>query len=133
MQGTTEYLAWICARFDTIDEMITGLNEERCEAAKVYVLRVKEHYEALDAIVMLKYDLQMWDQARGGVSFVAIDEMPSYNRLLAYTNMFKDNALKDFEQLAETSALAQDDGYMGDYLDTERRDAGDVSDNTRGE
>ena len=106
MQGTTEYLAWICARFDTIDEMITGLNEERCEAAKVYVLRVKEHYEALDAIAMLKYDLQMWDQARGGVSFVAIDEMPSYNRLLAYTNMFKDNALKDFEQLAKTSDIA---------------------------
>jgi hypothetical protein len=106
MQGTTEYLAWICARFDTIDEMIAGLNEERCEAAKVYVLRVAEHYEALDAITMLKYDLTMWDAARGGTNFVELDEMPSYNRLLAYTNMFKDNALKEFEQLAETSDLA---------------------------
>ena len=69
MTGTTEFLAWICARFDTIDEMIASLNDERCEAAKVYVLRVKEHYEALDAIAMLKYDLQMWEQAKGTVGF----------------------------------------------------------------
>ena len=33
----------------------------------------------------------------GGLDFAEIDEMPSYNRLMAYTNMFKDNALKEFE------------------------------------
>ncbi len=133
MQGTTEFLAWICARFDTIDDLIASLHEERCEAAKVYVLRVKEHYEALDAIAMLKYDLTMWEQAKGTVDFVQLEEMPSYNRLLAYTNMFKDNALKDFEQLASTSELAMQDDYMGDYMGVDRRDAGDYSDNTRGE
>jgi|ETNmetMinimDraft_14_1059893.scaffolds.fasta_scaffold14420_1 hypothetical protein len=47
--------------------------------------------------------------------------------------MFKDNALKEFEQLASTSALAAEDDYMGDYMTVERRDAGDYSDNTRGE
>jgi len=57
MKATTEYLAWICARYDTIDDLIATLNDERCEAAKVFVLRIKEHYDALDAIDMLKYDL----------------------------------------------------------------------------
>lgn len=36
-------------------------------------------------------------QMAGGVNFAEIDEMPSYNRLMAYTNMFKTNALAEFE------------------------------------
>ncbi len=48
--------------------------------------------------------------------------MPAYNRLMAYTSMFKDSALKEFESLAETS---EKDDYMGAHMDTERRDAGD--------
>ena len=95
------------------------MKDERCEASNVFVLRVRENYEAMDAIALLKYELTTLHQA-GQVSMVELEEMPSYNRLLAYTHMFKDNALKEFEQLAEEPVT--------------RRDAGDDHvDNTRGE
>lgn len=49
--------------------------------------------EAKEAIELLKYELIEWDRARGGATFVEIEELPSFNRLTAYTNMFKANAL----------------------------------------
>merc|ERR1712110_52573 len=89
-------------------------------ASNVFVLRVRENYEAMDAITLLSMELQGLHQA-GQVSMVELEEMPSYNRLLAYTHMFKDNALKEFEQLAEEPV-------------TRRANPGDDHvDNTRGE
>lgn len=49
--------------------------------------------EAKEAIELLKYELIEWDRARGGASFVELEEMPSFNRLVAYTSMFKAHAL----------------------------------------
>ena len=46
--------------------------------------------------------------------------MPSFNRLTAYTNMFKSEALKEFIDLAKE---AKDEG--DDYMDASRRDLGD--------
>jgi len=54
---------------------------------------------------MLRQELQGLNLASGGVSLAEIEELPSVNRLMAYTNMFKDNALKEFEQLAEQSDM----------------------------
>jgi hypothetical protein len=120
---TAAYLEWIEGRFAAIDDLVQTLKDERCEASNVFVLRVRENYEAMDAIALLRYELTTLHEA-GVLSFSQIEEMPSYNRLLAYTHMFKDNALKEFEQLAEEDP----------NLEVSRRDAGDDHvDNERGE
>jgi hypothetical protein len=69
--------------------MINELKMERCEGSNVFVLRLREHMEAKAAIDMLRYELTSWDAARGNVNLLEVEEMPSYNRLMAYTNMFK--------------------------------------------
>lgn len=59
------------------------------------------------------------------VSLVEIKKMKSFNKLSAYTHLFKNNALKGFLSLTQDG----DDSY----LDTARRDAGDDHvDNTQG-
>ena len=68
--------------------VVQTLKDERCEASNVFVLRIREHYEAKTAVELLRIELKGM-QAAGGVSLAQIDEMPSYNRLMAYTNMFK--------------------------------------------
>ncbi len=50
------------------------------------------------------------------VSLVEIRKMKSFSKLSAYTNLYKSEALNSFLSLTE-----DDD----DYLDVERRDAGD--------
>jgi len=51
---------------------------------------------------------------------VELEEMPSYNRLLAYTSMFKDNALKEFEQLAEEPMASRRTDVGDDHVDNTR-------------
>jgi len=114
---TAAYLEWITGRFEAIDDLVQTLKDERCEASNVFVLRIRENYEAMDAITLLKYELTTLHQA-GQVSMVELDDMPSYNRLLAYTHMFKDNALKEFEQLAEDTVTRRDAG--DDHVDNTR-------------
>ena len=57
MADTAEYLEWITARYVTIDDMINELKMERCESSNVFVLRLREHMEAKNAIDMLRYEL----------------------------------------------------------------------------
>jgi hypothetical protein len=95
------------------------LKDERCEASNVFVLRVRENYEAMDAIALLRYELTTLHEA-GQLSMVEIEEMPSYNRLLAYTHMFKDNALKEFEQLAEEPMASRRTDVGDDHVDNAR-------------
>jgi len=89
--------------------------------------------EAKEAIAMLKYELIEWDRARGGASMIEIEQLPSFNRLVAYTSMFKAHALQEFVDLAtggDGDAAAEDDGY----LDVARREINDDhEDNKRGE
>ena len=45
--------------------------------------------EAKNAIDMLRGELRSWETANGAVDLIEVNELPSYNRLMAYTNMFK--------------------------------------------
>lgn len=47
--------------------------------------------------------------------------MPSYNRLLAYTHMFKENALKEFEQLASSSSMDSEEEQSNLQFDVSSR------------
>ncbi len=100
IEDTTNYLNWISDRFVNIDDLIQSLQDDRCESSLLFVTRVREHYEALDAIAMLRSDLKSWEMA-GMPTLVEIDTMPSYNRLLAYTSMFKQDALDNFLALGQ--------------------------------
>jgi len=41
--------------------MINELKMDRCEASNVFVLRLREHMEAKNAIDMLRYELESWE------------------------------------------------------------------------
>jgi len=60
IQDTADYIAWINGRFAAIDALITTLSDERCEASLIFVTRLREHFEALDAIELLRQDLVEW-------------------------------------------------------------------------
>lgn len=80
--------------------------------------------EAMTALDLLRGDLRSWEAAGMPVSLVEIKKMKSFNKLSAYTNLYKSNALNSF------LSLTDDD----DYLDESRRDLGDDhEDNTVGE
>jgi len=124
IRDTNNYLAWITNRYAEIDAMVEALHDERCEASLIFVTRCREHMEALTALDLLRGDLRSWEAAGMPVSLVEIRKMKSFNKLSAYTNLYKSEALSSF------LSLTDDD----DYLDVERRDAGDDHvDNNRAE
>jgi len=71
--------------------------------------------EAMTALDLLRGDLKSWEAAGMPVSLVEIKKMKSFNKLSAYTNLYKSEALNSF------LSLTDDD----DYLDVSLRDAGD--------
>lgn len=71
--------------------------------------------EAMTALDLLRGDLRGWEAAGMPVSLVEIRKMKSFNKLSAYTNLYKSEALNSF------LSLTDDD----DYLDESRRELGD--------
>ena len=52
--NTANYIDFIHHRFEQIHELVVSLQDERCEASLVFVTRCREHYEALNAVGLLK-------------------------------------------------------------------------------
>lgn len=52
--------------------------------------------EALEALDLLRGDLRDWETAGMPTSLVEIKKMKSFNKLSAYTNLFKKEALDEF-------------------------------------
>merc|ERR1712110_238342 len=125
--NTANYIDFINNRFVAIANMVAELQDERCDASLVFVTRCREHYEALTAVELLKQDLNDWEAAGMPVSLAHIKDMGSFNKLSAYTHLFKQQALSNFLSLAEGD----------DYMDERRATAGEIGDdhidNTRGE
>jgi len=123
--NTANYIDFIHHRFEAIAALIAELQDERCDASLVFVTRCREHYEALTAVDLLKQDLSDWEAAGMPVSLAQIKNMGSFNKLSAYTHLFKQQALSNFLALAE-----------GDEYDERRATAeeigDDADDNTRG-
>lgn len=93
---TQNYLAWIANRFVTIAAMVDELRDERCDASLIFVTRCREHFEAMDALKMLRQDILDWEAAGMPVNFAEIKKMGSFNKLSAYTHLFKKQALNNF-------------------------------------
>merc|ERR1712227_270353 len=116
------YDATIKNRFAQIAALVAELQDERCDASLIFVTRCREHYEALTAVDLLKQDLQDWEAAGMPVSLAQIKELPSFNKLSAYTNLFKRQALDNFLSLADDRESRRTAEEIGD----------DHVDNTRG-
>merc|ERR1711990_1379486 len=99
--NTANYIDFINNRFEAIAALVAELQDERCDASLVFVTRCREHYEALTAVELLKQDLNDWEAAGMPVSLAQIKSMGSFNKLSAYTHLFKQQALNSFLSLAE--------------------------------
>jgi len=104
IEDTHNYLTWITNRYAAISQLILDLQDDRCEASLIFVTRLREHYEALDAIALLRTDLRSWESA-GMPTLTEIKELKSFNRLSAFTHLFKKNALQNFLSLTEDGDL----------------------------
>jgi hypothetical protein len=124
--NTANYIDFIHNRFDAIDALVAELQDERCDASLVFVTRCREHYEALTAVDLLKQDLSDWEAAGMPVSLAQIKDMGSFNKLSAYTHLFKQQALSNFLSLAEG------DDYMDERRATAEEIGDDHVDNERG-
>jgi len=108
--NTANYIDFINNRFVQINQMVAELEAERCEAAKVFVTRCREHYEALAAVEMLKNDLSNWESSGMPVSLAEVKKMKSFNKLSAYTHLFKKQALDNFLALSNSNKRVVTEG-----------------------
>jgi len=76
--------------------MIAELHDERCDASLVFVTRCREVMESLAAVDMLRSELSAWEAAGMPVSLIEIKKMKSFNKLAAFTHLFKAKALDNF-------------------------------------
>merc|ERR1712110_55602 len=119
--NTANYIAFINNRFGQIAALVAELQDERCDASLIFVTRCREHYEALTAVDLLKQDLQDWEAAGMPVSLAQIKELPSFNKLSAYTNLFKRQALDNFLSLADDRMTRRSSEEIGDdHVDNAR-------------
>merc|ERR1712110_1387036 len=118
---TANYIEFINNRFAQIAALVAELQDERCDASLIFVTRCREHYEALTAVDLLKQDLQDWEAAGMPVSLAQIKELPSFNKLSAYTNLFKRQALDNFLSLADDRMTRRSSEEIGDdHVDNAR-------------
>jgi hypothetical protein len=119
--NTANYIDFINNRFVQIAALIAELQDERCDASLIFVTRTREHYEALTAVDLLKQDLADWEAQGMPVSLAQIKEMPSFNKLSAYTNLFKRQALDNFLSLADDRESRRTSDEIGDdHVDNAR-------------
>jgi len=139
MQDSDDHLNWIHNRLDTIAAKLVQLNVTRCEANQLFIQQLKEHQDALDAIAILRTELDR-TEAAGQAPVFAQTEGTFTNKLSEYEHLFEVNAMKeffqsseveipdvntnpeDFEYLDETSSGREETGHEythRDELDTE--------------
>merc|ERR1712110_611688 len=85
--------------------------------------RIREHYEALEAVSFLRNDLKNWEASGMPVSMAEIKKKKSFAKLSAYTHLFKQQALNNFLDLANTAQKVRTDkvGGHAHVTEAERR------------
>ena len=84
--------------------------------------------ESLAAVDMLRGELSAWEAAGMPVSLVEIKKMKSFNKLAAFTHLFKANAMESFLALTD-----EDDEHYGESTRSAEEVGDDHVDNTQGE
>jgi hypothetical protein len=139
IQDSHDHLEWIDNRLASIAAKLIQLNVTRCEANQLFIQQLKEHQDALDAIAILRTELDR-TEAAGQAPVFAQTEGTFTNKLAEYEHLFEANAVnaffqtadveipevntneEDFEYLDETSSGRDESGHEythRDELDTE--------------
>jgi regulator of replication initiation timing len=139
IQDSHDHLEWIDNRLATIAAKLVQLNVTRCESNQLFIQQLKEHQDALDAIAILRTELDR-TEAAGQAPVFAQTEGTFTNKLAEYEHLFEANALntffqnkeveipeahtdlEDFEYLDETASGRDESGHVythRDELDTE--------------
>jgi hypothetical protein len=103
---TEAYLEWIENRRAEIHAREEELQDQRCYSNSIFVRALKNLADGLQAIDLLRNDvLPAADRADGTVELVSIKD--ATKKLSAYKNLFNEQAIAEFEQLA---------GHVGNYI-----------------
>merc|ERR1712139_706812 len=97
IQDSHDHLEWIDNRLATIAAKLIQLNVTRCEANQLFIQQLKEHQDALDAIAILRTELDR-TEAAGQAPVFAQQEGTFTNKLSEYEHLFEVNAMKEFFQ-----------------------------------
>jgi len=81
IENNDRFLKWVDARYQEIEDLVEELQDERCESSLLFVTRIREHYEAQDAVSMLKDDLKEWVQAGMPTSLAELKTKSSFKKL----------------------------------------------------
>jgi hypothetical protein len=77
----------------------------------------------MDAVQLLKNDLNDWEAAGMPTNFVEIKKLESFSKLGAYTQLFKKEALNNFLQLTEDNVNRRSSEEIGDDHEDNNRGA----------
>jgi hypothetical protein len=102
IQDSHDHLEWIDNRLATIAAKLIQLNVTRCEANQLFIQQLKEHQDALDAIAILRTELDR-TEAAGQAPVFAQTEGSFTNKLSEYEHLFEVNAMKEFFQAGDDS------------------------------
>jgi hypothetical protein len=109
---TEAYLEWIANRRTEIHAREEELQDQRCYSNAIFVRALKNLADGLEAIELLRNDvLPAADRADGAVELVSIKD--ATKKLSAYKNLFNEQAIAEFEQLAGHIEDAQDNAQAG--------------------
>ncbi len=114
IQDSHDHVDWIVNRVFDIGVKLEALAVQRCEANQLFIQQLKEAQDALDAIIMLRTDLDRYE-ASGESIMVEVHGFTS--KLQQYEHLFEANAMKNF---------FQEDGDM-DYLDETHAERGRIT------
>ena len=93
MQDSDDHLNWIQNRLESIAASLVQLNVTRCESNQLFIQQLKEHQDALDAIAILRTELDR-TEAAGQAPVFAQTEGSFSNKLAEYEHLFE--SFQDF-------------------------------------
>lgn len=97
---TEAYLAWIESRRAEIHAREEELQDQRCYSNSIFIRALKEHADGLTAIDLIRSDvLPAADRSEASTEEL-LQVKDATKKLSAYKNLFNEQAIAEFEQLA---------------------------------
>jgi hypothetical protein len=98
--ATEEYLAWIESRRAEIHAREEELQDQRCYSNSIFIRALKEHADGLTAIDLLRNDVLGAAERAEATTEELLQVKNATKKLSAYKNLFNEQAIAEFEQLA---------------------------------
>lgn len=98
--STEEYLAWIESRRAEIHAREEELQDQRCYSNAIFIRALKEQADGLTAIDLLRNDVLGAAERAEASPEELLQVKDATKKLSAYKNLFNEQAIAEFEQLA---------------------------------